>query len=656
MISPMDIVVFLIVLGVLIFVHELGHFVAAKACGVYVDRFSLGMPPRIFGFKYGETDYCIGLLPIGGYVKMAGQEDAPLSEEQRESTYGSVPPERWFNNKPIWQRAVVLIAGPAMNIVLAVVIYAFMAGYGREMPLAYEDTRIGFVEADSPADTAPMYLAEEGQAVDFTKEPDARGWRVGDKLVSINGKEITRFEDILFSAILGAGKEATVEIERLTEDGRSLRYLSRVEPQLLDDDIKVTRFGVAPFYTALVRHVLPDSPAKTHGLERGDVILSVDGTLVDRASFSQIVRKLPAGTEMVLELLRDGDVFEMTLFTREEGSFKDLAFEPLLNTLITLGDDAPLKVDFDGPDVLREWGLNRGDKVLTVNGNPEVGTALRRLNRENSTAEVVLKLERHRPFYAVFGEATVDTVSLQLDDVIQALTGVDRSAFPRIDNISDEFAEKSGLQRKDIVIEVDGEPATVARLREIEKTRIGETIPIKVRRPSIFFGIYPPEKELASELKVGSIQQIGVVWGTKTVLQQESAGQIVPYAFAETWRQVTQIGKVLNRLFTGNLSPKVLGGPVMIGEVIMDAFKSGFFRLLEFTAIISVNLAIFNLLPLPVLDGGQLAFLLIEMVRRRPVSTKVVEAVQQVGFLLIIGLLIFVTFNDVSRIVDRWLP
>ena len=76
MISGTDILVFLIVLGVLIFVHELGHFVAAKACGIYVDRFSLGMPPRLFGFKYGETDYCVGLLPIGGYVKMAGQEDA----------------------------------------------------------------------------------------------------------------------------------------------------------------------------------------------------------------------------------------------------------------------------------------------------------------------------------------------------------------------------------------------------------------------------------------------------------------------------------------------------------------------------------------------------------------------------------------------------
>jgi len=291
-----------------------------------------------------------------------------------------------------------------------------------------------------------------------------------------------------------------------------------------------------------------------------------------------------------------------------------------------------------------------------VNDDPEVGTALRRLDREGSTADVVLKLERHRPFYASFGDATIDSVSLSLEDAIQALTGIDPSTSPTIGLITKEFAEKSGLQRKDVVLEIDGEPATVALLREIQSTRVGETISIKVWRPSIAFGWYQEEEEVISEITVASIQQIGVVWGTKTVFRREAAGQVVPFSISETWRQVTQIGTVLKGLFTGNLSPKLLGGPVMIGDVVMQAFKSGIFVLLEITAIISINLAVFNLLPLPVLDGGQLVFLLIEMVRRRPVSIRVVEAVQQAGFVLIIGLLIFVTFNDVSRIVGEWLP
>ena len=656
MIGPMDIFVFLIVLGVLVFVHELGHFVAAKACGIYVDRFSLGMPPRIFGFKFGETDYCVGLLPIGGYVKMAGQEDAPLSEEERESAYGRVPPDRWFNKKPVWQRAIVLIAGPAMNIVLALAIYALMAGYGREVPLHLEDTRIGLVEEESPASLAPMYLAAEGEEIDFSREPDAVGWKTGDRIVSIDGKEITRFQDIMIAAILGPGRVATVEIERPGHDGEPVRYLSRLEPKLLDDGMEATRFGVLPFQTALIRHVLPDSPAKAQGLRPGDEIMTADGEPVDRSSFAVMVRKLPDGAELELEVLRDDEVLDMTLLTRMDGSFKDIAFEPRLSALVTVGDDAPPKVVFDDKETLRKWGLSHGDKVLSVNDNPEVGTALRRLDREGSTAEVVLKLERHRPFYARLGDATIDTVFLPLEHAIQAVTGIDASASPVIALISKEFAEKSGLQRKDMVLEIDGEPATVARLHEIQSTRIGETISIKVRRSSIMFGAIQKEEELTSEITVASIQQIGVVWGTKTVFRREAVGQIIPFSISETWRQVAQIGTVLKGLFTGNLSLKLLGGPVMIGDVVMQAFKSGIFVLLEITAVISVNLAVFNLLPLPVLDGGQLVFLLIEMVRRRPVSAKVVEAVQQAGFVLIIGLLVFVTFNDVSRLVGEWLP
>src|SRR5512147_1887991 len=98
----LGILIFLAVLSTLVFWHELGHFIAAKVCGIYVDQFSIGMPPRLFGVKIGETDYCVSALPIGGYVKMAGQEDAPRSAEEREKEYAHVPPHRFYNNKPVW--------------------------------------------------------------------------------------------------------------------------------------------------------------------------------------------------------------------------------------------------------------------------------------------------------------------------------------------------------------------------------------------------------------------------------------------------------------------------------------------------------------------------------------------------------------------------
>lgn len=656
MISPIDILVFLLVLGVLIFVHELGHFVAAKACGIYVDRFSLGMPPRIFGFKYGETDYCLGLLPIGGYVKMAGQEDAPLSEEERESTYGNVPPERWFNNKPIWQRAVVLVAGPAMNLVLALIIYAFMAGVGHDVPLRTEEARIGFIEAGSPASEAPMYLASVGESVDFTQEPDSTGWLPGDRIVSIDGKKTTRFEDLLIAAVLGSGREAMIEIERIGSEGEMLRYLSPVEPQFLDEDIKATRFGVAPFETALIRHILPDSPAELNGLQPGDVILSADGAIVDQGTFSRMVRDLPPDSEVRLRVERGDEIIDLTLLTRNQGRFSGLGFEPRLSALLTIGDEKPAEVQLEDLELLEAMNLNRGDRVLAVNGDPQVGSVLRTLKRSGETGLVELQIERKRPFFGWFREATKETITLELRETIRALTGVDDSRAPTIIGISDEVAKATGLQRKDVLIEIDGRRATVALLQELEDTRIGETVSVKVHRPPLIFGIYQREKELDAELTIASVQQIGVVWGIKTVFRRETAGDILPASFRETIRQVTQIGTVLGGLFTGKLSPSMLGGPVMIGDVITAAFSMGFFTLLNITAIISVNLAVFNLLPLPVLDGGQLMFLAIEKIRRRPVSVRVVETVQQVGFFLIIGLLLYVTFNDVTRIFDRWSP
>src|SRR5690606_16116775 len=137
---------------------------AAKACGVYCDRFSLGMPPRVWGFKWGETDYCIGALPIGGYVKMAGQEDAPRSAEERDREYAHVPAERFYSSKPVWQRSIIIFAGPFMNLVLGVFLYGVVAYFGAEVPESKVDNRVGAVLPGSPAAEAPMYLIPEGQS------------------------------------------------------------------------------------------------------------------------------------------------------------------------------------------------------------------------------------------------------------------------------------------------------------------------------------------------------------------------------------------------------------------------------------------------------------------------------------------------------------
>jgi len=644
------ILVFLVVLGVLVFVHELGHFVAAKLCNVYVDRFSLGMPPRLFGFKFKETDYCIGLLPIGGYVKMAGQEDAPLSEEEREQTYGNVPPDRWFNNKPVWQRAFILVAGPAMNIVLAVAIYALMAGYGREVPLAEIDNRIGYIEEESPADSAPLYAATDSTQPEFEREPDATGWQAGDRIVAIDGKPVNSFQDILVAAILGGGSEVIAEIERPQPDGTVERYLSPITAQRLKESDEARRFGVMPFRTALIEDVFPASPAMESGIAPGDIILWANGQRVDQATFSTMVRELEPGTVIDVIVQRDGEHIPLTLQTRREGEIAGIGLEPqLFRGALSRSAEAPKISDQAPQPLLREFGLQPGEVVQAVNGSSETWATLADLldNDPDTTVQLVLS----EP-----GVDEIRKLELPLNDALHAITGVDPRGQPVVRGVSETIAEKTGLQKRDRIVQIEGRPATAGLLYRLERERIGETIEVTVERPQLLFGLLQKAETFTTQLEVTPIQQIGVLFGTYTVFRREAPANILPYAIAESWRQVEQIGQILSRLLTGGLSPKLLGGPVMIGDAVTTAYDVGFFYLLDITAMISVNLAVFNLLPLPILDGGQLVFLLVEAIRRRPVSMRVMETVQQVGFIFIIGLLLFVTFNDVSRIVERFLP
>jgi len=652
-IGPLEIAVFFLVLGVLVFVHELGHFVAAKACGIYVDRFSLGMPPRILGFRYGETDYCIGLLPIGGYVKMAGQEDQPLSEEERQSTYGHVPPNRWYNKKPVWQRAIVLIAGPVMNLLLAVCIYAFLAGYGREVSQAEVETRIGDIEKGSPATEAPLFRAEGADSPNLAGTPDDTGWQTGDRIVSIDGKPVKLFEDIMVAAILGGGESTLVEISRPMPDGSAARYFSPVTPEIFGEFKDARRYGVAPFMPAYVRQVFPVSPALEGGIKAGDVILSAEGKLVDQQTFSAMVRELPPDATLALQVERGSETLPLSIKTRREGNFKDVMLDPPLRGLLGLPDGEAVEVLEDDKAFLDRLGLRKGDRVLTVDGSTDIGSLLRTLADDAPAQSLSLSVERPARF---FGKPTVWTTKMTVAEAVRALTGIDDQEKPVIAGISPELEKSSKLLRKDRIVEIDGQPATVERMRELEQTRIGETLPIVVERPAIFFGLGQKAETFTAELTIAPIQQIGVVFETKTVIRKEEPANILPFAIKESYRQAARIGSILHQLFTGGLSPKLLGGPVMIGDIVTTAYQIGIPYLLDITAMISVNLAIFNLLPLPVLDGGQLMFLGIEAIRRRPLSTRVMEAVQQVSIVLVIGLMLFATFNDVSRIIHRFLP
>lgn len=561
-----SILVFLLVLSVLVFVHELGHFLAAKACGIYCDRFSLGMPPRVFGFKWGETDYCIGALPLGGYVKMAGQEDAPQSDESRQEQYGHVPPERWFNNKPVWQRIVVIVAGPFMNFVLAVVLYAVAGAMGAFVPEAEVTNRIGLVAEGSPAEAAPLYLLPSGaDNADTKRDPDAVGWQTGDRIVSIDGERMNSIGDVAVTALLGKGEVLNVLIERVGDDGVARRYLSPVMPKVFEEGSDYAKFGVAPYQAAFVEDVTEGMPAKEAGVEAGDEILRANGDYIDKVTLSMLVEKMASDDTLEIEIRRDAKTF--VLHPRPMGRFKDIVFAH---------------------------------------------------------------------------EVTPDDVP--------------EDARPEVYMVGDEAKEGIGLQRRDVITEIDGEPATVALLQHIERTRPGQSIEVRVARPSILFGLIQSAETLTFEIPSAAVPAIGVMWGTKTVFHRTPPAQVIPEAFREMYVNTKRTYQILGSLFRGKVGPKELGGPVMIAQVTAQAANEGFYKLLKMTAFISVNLAVFNLLPLPVLDGGQLVMLAVEAVRRRPLDIRVMERVQQFGLLLILALILFVTFNDVSRWVGSLMP
>lgn len=562
-----NIVVFILVLSWLVFFHELGHFLAAKACGIYCDRFSLGMPPRIFGMRIGETDYCIGALPIGGYVKMAGQEDVPLTDEEREKEFGDVPPERWFSTKPVWQRVIVIAAGPFMNLVLAVFMYGVVAAVGDEVPEFKVDSRVGQIEEGSPTLEAPLYrIVGDDTAVDRTKEPDAVGWITGDRILSIDGTPIRNIvPDLAIEAALGGGKEMSVLLERSPADGTTVRYRSFITPKIMTEEERMVRLGIAPFQSIVVEDVVEGSPAAEAGLKNGDEILRADGLPVDTTTLILKLAEFEDNQPVELEIRDDTGIRSVTMPTRGMGRF---------------------------------------------------------------------------PNYFVYLP--------EHDD--------DETSRPIVAAISPDQEKATGLKRKDIITEINGQPATFAMLKEMEHGNPGATLDVKVLRPAIWFGLLRGEDTIDAQLNLDRVGSVGVLMGVKMVFVRSKPGEVVPDAIEASKRALFSTTKTLTQLVTGNVSPRDLGGPVMIAQITTQAARMGFSWLFEMTAFISINLAIFNLLPLPVLDGGHLLFLGIESIRRKPLSNRVMEWVQQAGLVFIIMLMLFVTFNDVHRWITNIIP
>ncbi len=291
----MTILATVIVLGVLIFVHELGHFAAAKAVGVEVQRFSIGLGPKIFGFTKGETEYVLSAIPLGGYVKMGGMDDEVMARvEGGETEEPRQPSDRDFDAKPIWARTFVISAGVIMNMLFAFGVYTFVvAKWG--LP-ELDTTRVGLVLAE----TLPPGTEALG-----TVQPGSRFVRIGDRDVSHWGDVRDGFLDSSPGPIVVEFVEPSTTVE--------IRI-----PASEDERLALWR-SIASWVEAGIGAVNPGTPADKAGLEAGDRLVAVDGERVDSwFEFVELIEARP-GMRTEITVSRDGHelIRAMTLDAEE---------------------------------------------------------------------------------------------------------------------------------------------------------------------------------------------------------------------------------------------------------------------------------------------------------------------------------------------------
>ena len=269
---------FLFVLGVLVFVHELGHFAMARRLGIRVLTFSLGFGPKLLKVRRGDTEYCVSAIPLGGYVRMAGE-----SPEDRHTGAGDE-----FMSKSKWERFLVLVMGPAMNLVLAVLVMWLVLYQGAEVP-AYEQQPpvVGRVVEDSPADRA--------------------GIAVGERIVSVAGRVVDTWDALFVAVLPRAEREIPIVVRDTESRERTLNIVPDARTEFAMGDL-----GVGPEMRAQIVDVAPGDPADRAGIEAGDVILEIEGEPV---AGDELVERISgnAGTPLAITLRRGEGLERVTV-------------------------------------------------------------------------------------------------------------------------------------------------------------------------------------------------------------------------------------------------------------------------------------------------------------------------------------------------------
>lgn len=714
----------LIGFSLIIFVHELGHFLAARWMGVRVDRFAIGFFTRLCGWRrgegftfgprpsytaeqlaekgYGETDYCINALPFGGYVKMLGEDDIQIDEKTGQMIPSTDP--RAFTNKPVWRRMVVVSAGVIFNMLFAVLVYALVfVTVGKQV----RSPVLGMVEPGGPAARA--------------------GLAPGDRVLKVDGDPVATFDDIIVGVLL-AHDQATLTVQR---DPNIPPHDVVLALPPTKDDVR----GILSFRPAALSRIPPSANPQDQpeGLEPGDRITHVNGIAVksDIEIEAAWLAGAPDTSELTVE--RHGQSFTLTkpknlvIAPIEGGSDRDLrdnwhllGFRPRQAARAVIRNDPAWRA-----------GMREGDVVVRWNTivNPTLGDILDAITAgDGKPAEVVVERDGREVTLTITPERPVQLMGRPRPR-IGVEFGVDDRSPVVADVAPNTPASRLGIPRGARILAIGERPVAnwfdiVAALR----ASAGESVAVRYRvgtdettgRLAVPSSIVnelglPPLARIVKiggedgfQLESGKVVSLPSLQAVRGLLQRnigrtvdieyqadplnpagglESATFTVTAENADPWQmrisytpprmtlqlmtepliernpakalglalsttamELYKVYRMIQSMVAMNVSLKHVSGPVGIFGVAYQEANAGIGDLLFFLAFLSVNLAVLNFLPMPVVDGGLMLFLILEKIRGKPVSIKVQVITTLTGLALIVLCFLLVTIQDITRL------
>ena len=655
-------------LGFVIFVHELGHFLVAKACGVKCEKFYIGFDINgwsLVKFTWGETEYGIGILPLGGYVKMLGQDDNPAAaarEAQRAKEIiesGDLPPEPTDDPHPAWdprsypaqtvpERMAIISAGVIMNVIFAVLLAAWAFGLGvQELTCEVSSVRPG----------GAAWRA---------------GLRTGDDIIAIGSKTEPVFTDLQKGVTLGDPvKGIDFTVRRPSDDSERTVTLHP------DTDLGIPTVGVtSPFSVTFPDNLEPGLPGAAArakpAFEAGDTIRAVDDVPI--SSYADLIASLSAkvDTDVSVSVTRQGNDVSIVV-----------PAQPRHETGLVMSAGPIASVQADSPAAAAD--LQAGDRIVSIDGEKlENPLAIDDVLKKRAGETVLLGVLRSDADHNASGELVPEKIEV----TPRKVTWIEQARWPQSPvavstlgiafNVGSEIVEvvpgspaalggiKAGelvtrarfakndepIDEEDPGVELSEEsqswPFVMAMLQQAPK---GTRLQLTVQSSD---GLARDVELKPIESTTDFVLDRGLVFRpVYRLVKASSVGAAISKGFSKTGEDLSMVYRFLQKITSNQISPRLLGGPIEIAKQAGKSAEEGLGRLLLFLTMLSANLAVINFLPIPVLDGGHMVFLMYEFVRGKPPSENVVAALSYVGLILLLSLMLFVFGLDLGLIARR---